>query len=73
MNDKIYLEMNESVQMLNHIRDNLEFYHCRLSLGIEGPCGYLPETINGITNETIQHIEKAIDGLDKLIEAYDVD
>lgn len=73
MGDKIYIEMDENVQMLNHIRDNLEFAHCKIALGFEGPRGYLPELLFEVSNETLRDLEKAIDGVDKLIEAYDVD
>lgn len=69
---RIYFEMNDAEQILTNIKDNVDFAHCKLSLGLNGFCrnGYTASMVNEISRNTTEHLEKALSGINMLLEAY---
>lgn len=72
MNDKIYIEMNDSQRLLSHICDNLEYAHAELAIGIRGEINseYTTEEVVEIQSAACKNLENAINCVIDLIGAY---
>lgn len=67
-----YFEMSEAQRLLSHIYDGLEYAHAEIAIGIAGKINeeYTVRKVNEIQSDICVHIEKAMDGVVRLIGAH---